>query len=181
MEASNIPDSAQQHQAQLTTATQHNCDCNMWFGLSQSYETHKATLRNWWPLFYWLIDVACVNAYRLHYLHLTQLKKTPLTHLQFRQALVTRLLEYSIQAKLTELRIGLGGSRLFWPELETLHHWQKLTIRANCVWCMFELRRNKVLGKEVEGRVKRSIGGCAFCNVALCKVGDCWNQFHSFK
>ena len=121
MEASNIPDSAQQHQAQLTTATQHNCDCNMWFGLSQSYETHKATLRNWWPLFYWLIDVACVNAYRLHYLYLTQLGGKPLTHLEFRQALVTRLLEYSIQARLAELRIGLGGKRLFSPELETLH------------------------------------------------------------
>ena len=147
----------------------------------ESYETHRATLRNWWPIFYWLIDVACVNAYRLHYLYLTQLGIPPLTHLQFRQALVIRLLEYSIQAKLTELRIGLGGTRLFSPELETLHYWQKHTTQAICVWCMFESRRNKVLGKEVKGRVKRSIGGCAFCKVALCKVGDCWHQFHSFK
>ena len=32
----------------------------------EAYETHKPTFRNWWPLFYWLIDVACVNAYRLY-------------------------------------------------------------------------------------------------------------------
>jgi hypothetical protein len=148
----------------------------------ESYETHRATLRNWWPLFYWLIDVACVNSYRLHLLHQIQLGEKPLTHLQFRQALVTRLLEHSIQAKLTELRIGLGGRRLFSPELEALHYWQKLTIRANCVWCMFKSRCNKILGKEANNsRVKRSIGGCAFCEVALCKVGDCWNQFHSFN
>ena len=27
-------------------------------------------------------------------------------------------------------------------------------------------------------RVKRSIGGCVFCDVSLCKVGECWDQFH---
>ena len=31
-----------------------------------AYETHRAICRNWWPLFYWLIDVAYVNAYRLY-------------------------------------------------------------------------------------------------------------------
>ena len=41
------------------------------------YETHRPISRNWWPLFYWLIDVACVNAYRLHQLHMEK----PLTHL----------------------------------------------------------------------------------------------------
>ena len=32
----------------------------------ESYETHKPTLRNWWPLFYWFIDVICINAYKLY-------------------------------------------------------------------------------------------------------------------
>jgi hypothetical protein len=36
----------------------------------EAYETHKPSLRNWWPLFYWLIDLACVNGYRLHKLHI---------------------------------------------------------------------------------------------------------------
>jgi hypothetical protein len=30
------------------------------------YKTHKPTLRTWWPLFYWLIDVTCINVYRLY-------------------------------------------------------------------------------------------------------------------
>jgi hypothetical protein len=148
----------------------------------ESYETHRASLRNWWPLFYWLIDVACINSYRLYYLHLIQLEEKPLTHLQFRQALIKRLLDYSIQAKLTQLRVGLGGKRLFSPELETLHYWKKRANQGTCIWCLFESRYNKVLGKEVKGsRVKRSIGGCVFCDVPLCKVGECWDQFHSFK
>jgi hypothetical protein len=54
----------------------------------ESYETHKPTLRTWWPLFYWLIDVACINAYRLHQLHANK----PYTHLQFRTELYCKLL-----------------------------------------------------------------------------------------
>jgi hypothetical protein len=42
------------------------------------YETHRPTCRNWWPLFYWLIDIACVNSYRLYQLYITD---KPLTHL----------------------------------------------------------------------------------------------------
>ena len=33
------------------------------------YELHRPTLRNWWPLFFWLIDVIVVNAYRLYTLY----------------------------------------------------------------------------------------------------------------
>ena len=32
----------------------------------ESYETYQITQRNWWPLFYWLIDIVCVNTYRLY-------------------------------------------------------------------------------------------------------------------
>jgi hypothetical protein len=44
----------------------------------EAYETHRPTLRNWWPLFYWLIDVAYINAYKLYRLHVGE---RPLTHL----------------------------------------------------------------------------------------------------
>jgi hypothetical protein len=61
---------------------------------------------------YWLIDVACINAYRLHQLH----QAKPLTHLEFRIQLASKLLDYSTKAKLNTLRIGLGGQRLFGTE-----------------------------------------------------------------
>ena len=67
----------------------------------ESYKTHRATLRNWWPLFYCLIDVACINAYRLYLLHTVD--KRPLTHIQFRIELYCKLFEYSSKAKLQSL------------------------------------------------------------------------------
>ena len=79
----------------------------------ESYEAHRPTFRTWWPLFYWLIDVACVNAYRLHRLHINK----PLTHLQFRILLYCKLLGYSERAKIRRLQVDLGGKRVFNPDL----------------------------------------------------------------
>jgi len=87
------------------------------------YETHRASLRNWWPLFFWLIDTACINAHRLYLLHSKDIH--PLTHIQFRIELYCKLLGYSERAKLQSLQIGLGGKRLFGSDLQYLHYWEK--------------------------------------------------------
>jgi hypothetical protein len=63
----------------------------------EAYETHKPILRTWWPLFYWLIDIACINTYRLYQL---STNRRFLTHLQFRIKLYYKLLSYSERAKL---------------------------------------------------------------------------------
>jgi hypothetical protein len=55
----------------------------------ESYETHRSTRRNWWPLFYWFIDITVINAYRLYQL---RSKEAPISHLQFRTDLYNQLL-----------------------------------------------------------------------------------------
>jgi hypothetical protein len=87
------------------------------------YESHKPTFRNWWPLFYWLIEVACINGYRLY--RLSTVEERPLTHLQFRIELYCKLLGYSEKAKLESLRVGLGGRRVFNPDAPHLHYWDQ--------------------------------------------------------
>jgi hypothetical protein len=81
---------------------------------TEAYKTHQITQWNWWLLFYWLIDIVCVNAYRLYQL---SVKGNPLTRLQFRTELYCKLLSYSNKARLQDLRIRLGGRRVFVPEL----------------------------------------------------------------
>jgi hypothetical protein len=120
--------------------------------------------------------VVCINTYRLYQL---TTKGKLLTHLQFRTQLYCKLLNYSSKAKLQDLRIGLGGKRVFAPELQHLHYWESRLRQGNCEWCIYERRCKKVLGKEVKGRVKRSRGGCVFCDVPLCNEGHCWERFHS--
>ena len=143
----------------------------------EAYETHKPSFRTWWPLFYWLIDIACINAYRLYQLHTVD--KRPLTHLEFRIKLYCKLLGYSEKAKLRSLQVGLGGKRVFNPDLQHIHYWEKRPKQGTCIYCAYRLKREKVLKKGVKGIAKRSSGGCVFCNVSLCKDRDCWTRFHS--
>ena len=146
----------------------------------ESYETHRITLRVWWPLFYWLIDVACINAYRLYQLYQVQLGGKPFSHLEFRVQLINRLLEYSMQAKLRYLQINMGGQRLFSPEFSNIHCQIRYITPANCAWCSYILKRQKIINKgAIIKRVKRSRGGCGFCNIALCIKGGCWSSYHS--
>jgi hypothetical protein len=131
----------------------------------------------WWPLFYWLIDVACINAYRLYQLHTNE---RPLTHLQFRTELYCKLLGYSTRAKLRRLQAELGSKRVFNSDLQHLHYWEKRP-KGTCIWCLCRLRYQKALGKTVDtkARAGRSHSSYAFCNVNLCKEGECWARFHS--
>jgi hypothetical protein len=86
----------------------------------KAYKTYKATLKNWWPLFYWLIDIACINVYKLYQLHSKD--NQLLTHLQFRIELYYKLLSYSTKAELRSLQVKLGGKRLFRSELPYIHY-----------------------------------------------------------
>lgn len=128
----------------LTKELQIPCfidDCNQYIGgvdlanqYRKAYETHRPTFRNWWPLFYWLIDVACINAYRLYQLHTVN---RPLTHVQFRIELYCKLLGYSEKAKLRYLQLQLGGKRVFNPDLQHIHYWEKRSKQGTCMWCSY--------------------------------------------
>jgi hypothetical protein len=80
----------------------------------ESYETHRITQRNWWPLFYWLIDVVCINAYRLYQLYTVE-EEHRLSHPQFRIELYCKLLGHSGKANLQSLRVGLEGKATLQP------------------------------------------------------------------
>jgi hypothetical protein len=149
--------------------------------LREAYETHRITLRNWWPIFYWFLDVACVNAYRLHQIHFTQLGGKALSHLDFRVQLTAKLFSYSTSAQLQYLKLELSGRRLFGSEFQDIHYWIQLPKQATCVWCLHDTRCQRVLNKGAisKKRAKRSRKGCAFCEVALCVEGECWSRFHS--
>jgi hypothetical protein len=145
----------------------------------EAYELHRTTLRTWWPLFYWLIDVVCVNAYRLYVLYTTEhnLKTPLLSHRQFRTELYYKLLGYSVAVQQIQLQMTLPGQRAFGSDLPYLHVLVRMP-RAACVWCFYKLKSNRILGIQDQKAPKKSYFGCQFCNVQLCKEGSCWGEFH---
>lgn len=66
--------------------------------LRASYSTQLKALRNWLPLFYWILDTSIVNA-----LILFQISRPNTTHCQFRLDLVKRL--FNTSTKTTKLCI----------------------------------------------------------------------------
>ena len=151
----------------------------------QPYELHRPTLRNWFPLFYWLVDVICVNAYRLYVLHIkAHDPQIPLlSHLQFRTKLYLRLLEYSKAVQLTYLQVSLlPGRRVFGSDQPHIHFWARRPTRISCRWCQYKLQRDRLEGiVGIGARVKKSDIGCQFCDVTLCRDGSCWVDFHSSR
>jgi hypothetical protein len=147
----------------------------------ESYEVHRTTFRTWWPLFYWLIDVVCVNAYRLYSLYSREHSETPLlSHLRFRTALYCNLLQYSTAVQQIQLQMSLPGQCTFRSYLPHLHFWVQRPTRSSCKWCLYKLQYNRLQGTVKAGaRAKQSILGCSFCDAALCQVGSCWDDFHS--
>jgi hypothetical protein len=147
--------------------------------LRESFETHRATLRTWWPLFYWLIDVTVINSYRLYRTHMTQLgQQSTLSHVEFRTALYSSLFSYSQSAKIYRLQLELGGKRLFGNGFENIHQKVKRTEANPCEWCRYRLQYQKVIGQLGSRRAARSRFGCSFCEVALCQNTDCWSRYH---
>jgi hypothetical protein len=144
--------------------------------LRESFETHKATLRNWWPLFYWLIDVTVINSYRLYRVHMNQLGQKPtLSHLEFRTSLYGFLFSYSQSAQIHRLQQELGGKRLFGSGFEHIHQKVKRIELNQCEWCRYLIKYQKVIGQTAGQRANRSWYGCSFCGVALCQNTDCWS------
>ncbi|EDN09802.1 predicted protein [Histoplasma mississippiense (nom. inval.)] len=63
-----------------------------------AYTSHRITYRTWLPIFYWLIDSAAVNAYRLYYLYKKQQgvpKKDLPYHISFHEKLYQQLFEFA--------------------------------------------------------------------------------------
>jgi hypothetical protein len=55
--------------------------------LRASYKTHQKALRSWWPIFFWILNVAIINAYCIAKLAYQRQGLKPITHLEFRKTL----------------------------------------------------------------------------------------------
>jgi hypothetical protein len=150
--------------------------------LRESFETHRATQRNWWPLFYWLIDVIVINSYRLYQVHMAELgQKSILSHVEFRTSLYVFLFDFSQSAKIYRLQLDLGGKRLFGDGLNHIHQKVKKTEANPCAWCAYQIQYQRLIGQPLPKRASRSRFGCSFCEVALCQNTDCWERYHRWN
>lgn len=63
--------------------------------LSARYHTHRPTFRSWWPLFYWIIDAAVVNSYRISCISQQQHRLPIYSQTEYREMLYQRLFKHA--------------------------------------------------------------------------------------
>jgi hypothetical protein len=122
--------------------------------------------RYWKPLFYWLLDIALVNSYLLASA-LIEKSRHQRDHRKFQEALAKALMTYSET-----------------PE----HNRIQRPSRTYCAYCRKNQTRKLRHQEQAFGANITNIGdrfrgsstywGCEQCNIALCKLGDCWHLWH---
>lgn len=147
--------------------------------LREGYETQRKAWRNWWPLFYFIIDQSCINAYLIWKSFAPSRKNT---HLRFRTQLYLQLLGNLKESKINERFAAFPVERF-----DT--HVEHILIRVGenrktCAWCAFCNHQVRNFGGEKlkASGVKRpncTLFRCGYCNYSLCQKGDCFFNFHS--
>jgi hypothetical protein len=160
--------------------------------------SNHAHQRNWWPLFWHLINASISNVLYLY--RLQGFTDSTLTHLQLQERLGLQLLKnpaaVSRKIELETYSLGTRPTLIQRPTNE--HSWTRITPR-DCVVCipprtLYRRRRGKQareardalkeLGINIQPPVKhvrkrkRTTWGCLECEVALCKESHCWQRHH---
>ena len=169
--------------------------------LRSYFSTQRVARRNWQPFFYWLLDIAIINSYRL-----ARTNGSQISHRDFRSSLVTSLLttaQTSLsstssptvfnkpkfkflyrQHKRFRLRNPIRQSYITKNTLEpkpvgrfgTLQggHIRVHTVKVTRGWCLWCRWRRKQGGPEVQ--IHQSSFQCQRCHVVLCR--SCFPLFH---
>jgi hypothetical protein len=171
--------------------------------LQASFTCHWAhNYRTWWPLFYFLVDVSCVNAYLLwkwssiaDFAHPSSHR----SHRDFMSALCTQLLHSNdIEEEEEKEEEREEEKEPFPSEMALQRHHMHIHEKGyrRCEWgkryppgCPRKRALKRKFGTDItestgNGASAAILGGsrthyrCSKCLVWLCIEGPCWRQYH---
>jgi Transposase IS4 len=164
--------------------------------LRANFTCHRPhNYRTWWPLFYFLVDVSCVNAYLLWKRSSTGESAQPSSHRSHRDfvsALCEQLLHSNDKEEDKEEEQEEDIPRPTTTALQRHHKHIKEEGKGRCQWgrshppgCQRKRAPKRKFGKDiVNGASDAILGGsighykCSKCQVWLCVEGPCWRQYH---
>ncbi|KAK3167315.1 hypothetical protein OEA41_010442 [Lepraria neglecta] len=77
----------------------------------QAFKTQRKAMKNWYPSWYWMLDHACINAFKIG-VHTPGKHWTKRQHKDFRQLLYQELFAIAWKAEVNKQTIMLGTKRL---------------------------------------------------------------------
>ena len=147
--------------------------------LRSSYHTHLAGLRNWLPLFYWLLDTIKVNAFLLWRMHDPQA-----THKRFQLVLSRQLIKegleehqrYMLRKRMVQTRISYPIPGLAPPQV-TADAVEGGCWVDNPLHCLNYINRERALTRKCIVCKARTGFHCILCQLTLCKGSACTNRY----
>lgn len=161
-----------------------------------AYKTQRKALRNWYPHWYWMLDHAIINAFKIA-VYTPGNYWTKRGHKDFRELLWQELFQFQRRGDIARETSTLGSQRL---DPSIYHTSIKLSEnQVVCAWCSHQLTlersrsrspKKRSFGNEISanlpyvrpegGRAHRTMYGCHGCQVHLCgvKQRDCWYRWH---
>ena len=131
---------------------------------------HK-TIKWWRKVFFWILEVATVNAYILYKVLAEKRGERPMSHLAFRRRLILSLSEPIRSSVTPRARPGPRASDSIERLRQVPHFLQKGTKRRDCVVCS---------DREEGGTRHLSLYTCGTCTdkPSLCPAG-CFQAYHT--
>ena len=158
--------------------------------LRSNYCVQQKSLRNWLPLFYWLLDTAIINSYRLHQQHYPTT-----THKKFREDIIHSWIQSTILIGPTPISLPPSARytttqsiphpltfRLTGPHEDI---WKPKADRRWCWLCRYKQKMSLPGTKTKPGHGKSTIPDfrtrimCSKCEIYLCTGANCFQLYHS--
>ena len=133
------------------------------------YQFCRKSVRWWRKVFFWLLEVAVVNAYILYSANRDQKK---LTHKEFRRELVLALCE---QQRLNICRSPAQRADQSLERLRGSHYPETTSVRRDCRMCSVRSHSRSGNGRR---RLTTTICGTCSDHPHLC-IGECFRNYHT--
>lgn len=139
--------------------------------LTTYYHFLHRSVKWWRKTFFWLVEVVVVNAYVIHIERAKERREKPLTHMRFRQSIISSLSEPQRISCATAIRTR-SSSHIHLERLRPGRHFlNKGTKRRDCVVCS---------DRSPEGTRHLTLFECQTCSdhPALCP-SQCFEAYHT--
>jgi hypothetical protein len=143
----------------------------------------------------WLLDTCLVNSYLLSFYFEVPNKQKYTSQTAFRESIIEACFTMAKQAKQPRTR-GLSIDCKAQLDIQiTNYSITKRQIPQECMVCKVDVglgeNKQRVVLGEIQSNIypislaklrpKRTSFGCNICNTPLCKIGSCFNRFHSLE
>ena len=144
--------------------------------LQASYETHQRCLRSWWPIFFWTLDIAIINAYYIAKIARRQQNIKEITHLEFWKALYRELFKQGSEKSVLKKRRHSSVQ----PLDEDNHQPERIHPHKWCHFCIIQVQRAKAQGHTIP-RQFQTVYCYKTCGIPLCRpnIRPYWAGFHT--